>query len=580
MPMYELLSGARLSPLDGPFEILGDGATLGPAAQNRDNGPPLTPDSPTILPSSAMTTSTHATLGWIQPFGGDPVRGFELFLDSVYVTRVAASATSYAFTSVPNDSLPHVFSVDAVGSYATSARASITLQWNATPVNPPSPPTGLAYSNVTTTGASLAWTETAVASGAPAIASHNVRYANGVLLKAGIAAAGRTTNLTGLTEQTSYNGVYVTRVDVDGRESNASNTVTFTTQGSGGSTVATPVAGMNFRDTAFNARQYSDYRAWRLYNASQADSQSAISDGGPQTILGITDDSFDYSKSPGTAAQVGTAVQQYLVWLYEGTGSASRQNVEAHIGNGNEIDRDLSTGADVPQAYKDQMSAIWDVVTQTLPGGQRRFPKASTWVDMTQNNIRTGGSGPRFKSIARYLHGMACSMYPPGRDISKNQPDTPVFNPYSQYCDPVFAALLDWRTSGGVGGTSLTSQLTMFATWEFGIPVDHAELTGSVPNGDAKASTDFTVRPRYVAGGRDASGNNWVGFLQYVYNKCAAMGVDPREQCYWNMQSNVNIPDLLRSDAPAYTGGAKRNTGVSTETAWHDWTPGSRLADA
>lgn len=250
MPWYEIDSDGLPTIPVTPFEVVDDDGTLELSAkplQWKDNGVAVAPDPPTVLSSSAMPDATHATLNFAAPTGVGVNRGYEVFLDGVFVARIAATATTYSFSSVPNDSQPHVFSIRTVGAFQTSAFANATLQYNATPVAPPSPPTGLTYSNLTATSVSLAWSETPPAAGAPAIASHNVRYSGGVMLKSGIPASSRSANLTGLTENTPYNGVYVTRVDVDGRESNPSNTRSFTTPksivGGGVTTVPGQIAG-------------------------------------------------------------------------------------------------------------------------------------------------------------------------------------------------------------------------------------------------------------------------------------------------------------------------------------------------
>jgi hypothetical protein len=231
MPWYEVDSDGFPTIPVTPFEVVDNNGTLGLSVNAllwKDNGVAVAPDPPTILSSSNMPTATTAVLNFTAPTGA-VIRGYEVFRDGVFVTRISKTAVTYTFTGVPNDSQPHVFSIRTVGQRQTSAFANITLQFASTPVSPPSAPANLTVSNVTTTGASLSWTEQAVAPGDPAIASHNVRYAGGILLKSGIQAAARSTNLTNLTENTPYNGVYATRLDVDGRESNPSNTRSFTT---------------------------------------------------------------------------------------------------------------------------------------------------------------------------------------------------------------------------------------------------------------------------------------------------------------------------------------------------------------
>lgn len=573
MPMYEIQSGGVNKPVDGPYEIQSDGSRV--LLQNRDTGPPEAPEAPTILASSAMTSSTSATLNWAAPVSGPEVKGYEVLRDGAFRARLAATARTYTDSSVPGDSLPHVFGVRSVGALSTSVAAQITLQWAGNPQNPPSPPQNFNYSAATLqpTQVDVSWTEQAVGVGQPAIALHRVRYASGVLLKDSVPAAARTTTLTGLTQRTSYNGVYVTRVDVDGRESNPSNTVTFTTPSASGGVDHDPVMGIPFNNKYDQGRtQFTQWAAVRTYSVTE--SIGDFNKGGIVRVIGATFGPQDPSGASRTGgAQAATVLENALEDFYYGTGSAQRQNCEIHFATDNETDR----GAAPTSAYFNTVSLCRDVVWRRV-GGVRRYPKASMWIDLTQNNIRTNGSGPLFKPAARYLDGFACSMYPPGRDLSKQ---SPLFNPYSDYCDDVFATLADWRATGGVGGSSLASQLDQFATWEIGIPIDHANnpagpsgvgVTPGPTEGEPTAQTDITIRPRYFAGGRDRSGNNWVGFLQYTYNKLDAMGVRMREQLYWNQQSNPDIPNEFIHDAG--------KTNPDTEHAWRAWVPGSRLPDA
>jgi hypothetical protein len=560
---YEYTSGGGLQFLRW-YEVQPD-LTIGTVeVVFRDNGQIDTPDAPVInVTTSVLNSATSVTVNWAEPPSGPEVTGYEFWMDDVHRADTLPTVLTKTYTSVPNDGLVHKFQVAAqgAGGFRGAFSGALLLQWTGTPVQPPPAPTSLTRSNLQPTSVQLSWTQPAVPVGDPAVASFNVRYGSGTLLRGGIPAAQTTTTVTGLTEQTTYTGVFVESVNTTGQVSAPSNTLTFTTPQSTGSGFGVPVMGMNFRDQADEPRQFDDYKAWRVYNNSTSDTQTIISRGGPTVIVAVTDPGTDcQSNSPAVCA---SGVLAYLTWLYEGTGSSTRQNVEAHICLGNEIDAGNYT-QNVLDAHAQVRTVIWQ-----LSGGVRRFPKASLWCDMTQNNIRTNGSGVTFKPIAKHLDGFACSMYNPGRSVNNNGP---TWNAYSTYCDAVFTCLADWRASGGVGGASLVGQLDSFATWECGNPIDQATSAG-----DATASTNFSIRPRYFAGGRDSAGTTWVGFLNYVYNKCTAAGVSMREQCYWNHQSASDKPNPLVHDATGVPSGSRVNSGIDLETAWHNWTPGSTL---
>jgi hypothetical protein len=248
LPIYEVSSGGGLIPLDGPFEVLADGVTLGPPLQWRDNGPLPVPGPPSLHTTGAatdptdLTSRTVAELNWDAPVGGPAVTGYEVFRDDVLVTgALTEEDLTYTNSGLPTATPERtfVFEVRAVGVYGPGPFSNaVVLQWSGTPTQPPSPPYNLTFSNLLPTSVSLSWAEDAVAGGALAIAGHRVYYAPSVLLKGGpgdlILPNVRTTSVTGLTEDTTYTGVYVTRYDTDGNESGGSNTRTFSTPSTGG----------------------------------------------------------------------------------------------------------------------------------------------------------------------------------------------------------------------------------------------------------------------------------------------------------------------------------------------------------
>ena len=74
-----------------------------------------------------------------------------------------------------------------------------------------------------------------------------------------------------------------------------------------------------------------------------------------------------------------------LEWMYYGTGSAARQDIETRVANGNEVDRDYTTGT-LPSTVISTWAAMWAVVHELNGDGTRRYPKASMGVDLTIGN--------------------------------------------------------------------------------------------------------------------------------------------------------------------------------------------------
>ena len=110
-------------------------------------------------------------------------------------------------------------------------------------------------------------------------------------------------------------------------------------------------------------------------------------------------------------------------------------------------------------------------------------------------------------------------------------------------------------------------------------------------SGEPTDLTNFSIRPRYLAGGIDSTGKDWAGFLQYVLDKLDAINCIMREQLYWNQQSAEDKPNQLWHDQQSRAWDARalpapctsQNSFGSTranpdsETAWFNWTPGARL---
>jgi chitodextrinase len=129
------------------------------------------------------------------------VKNYNVYRNGVYVVTVGATSTSYTFSNLPFNETHQVtiLAIDDVGNRsAQSVALSVATIFTSDPT-PPSAPTNLVSTNVTTTGFRVTWT---ASTDNIAVTAYNV-YRNGVYVAT---VSGTTTsyNLTGLTAGTTY----------------------------------------------------------------------------------------------------------------------------------------------------------------------------------------------------------------------------------------------------------------------------------------------------------------------------------------------------------------------------------------
>lgn len=591
---FEYQGGGEVIPLFLEGEYNADGTvealTVGDVPEPVDISLPLAP----TITDAVMDTQTSATINWVAPnnVGRPPITAYNIYREddggaAVLIDTVDDLVLTYQDTGMPTDSPEIIFgftvaAVNADGEGLVSNK--VLLQWDAvvTP-QPPQAPFGLNYGSVTQTGATLTWSFVP-----DATVTKQGLFRNGVLFRDNLDPNAITYNLTGLTASTAYNNMTMRRWNSEGWSS-FSNPVSFSTLGSGAIT-QDPVLGQSVPLPSAAPPYRTQIPAIRVYDTSVLISR--FNDYSPR-VIGFTDDQAQSNNGTGENLNYVDTVENVLINFYEGSGSSAREDCELHIANGNEIDRDWQSGS-LSSQFIAVYEGLRDVVHQTT-GGVRRFPNASVWVDLTANNIRQYGAGPRFKPIARYLDGFAASFYPAGRTISTTganpnpliQYDPASYpagsiwdgnnrNAYSFYIDPIFEALADWRATGSASGGSLVGQLDQVACWEIGIPIHHS-LSGDNQSNYVRTgadATDLTQKPRYLVGGARTSGPtnqryDMKGFLNYVYDWCVDLDVSMREMLYWNQQSNAAIPNKWETDYG--------KTDPDSVTAWYQWSPGYRL---
>lgn len=530
--MYEVVGtppNHTLRPLNGPYEVSGAlTIDVTKPLQPKDSGESQAPDPPVIHSAAdpsptAMLTRTSAQVNWDAPITGVQAVQWEVWRDNALVTTVNASVLTYTETGLPTATPERIFaySVRGVGPSGPGGySATVTLQWNATPPQVPTAPLTLVRSNLTDTSVSLTWTEDVDAT----VTKHTVRSSTGTVMKDNIAPDVLTTSLTGLSANTAYT-VYVTRTNGVG-ESGPSPSRSFTT--TGGPPQGIPLMGVS---TTSTDHKFAQWDVVRTYNFSQA--AGDVSSYGA-VVCALTDG----GTSPQGGQAAANALDAFLLQFYGKTGAPSAHvNVEIHFAHGNEIAKDAPyLSGTLPAAFVNTYALSRPVID--------KYDKASLWVDMTQDKIRNNGAGPRFKAIAQYLDGMACSMYPPGRN---SQPT--VFTAYATYSQEPLDTVIDWHASFPI--------CSRFATWEWGTPVDHCTAWGANAGGAVTGSTDLTKRPSYTT-----------GYLDYVYAYLTAAGVEMGPQVYWDNQTSqaaFGPPNQLFHDNGLVT--------PDTATAWHNWVP-------
>ena len=528
-------------------------------------GDTTTPPAPNA--SGSMLTRTSAQIDWTAPdmTGLPPLTGWNVYRDGVQVgSTLAVGTLTLTETGLPTSTSPErtfVYTVRGVNADgAGDSSNAVTLQWLGVIVQVPSAPTGFSRGAPAMTSVQLSWLETADAT----VDKHGL-YEGNVLVRDNIDSAALTYTYAGLTPGSVHSSVNIRRHN-SGGWSPASNNLTFTTPS------VPPVTQDATIGTSINGRWpsfYNDWKAARVYKIS--DVISTFTANPTLQIMAVTDDQ-GVSRSSGAAgaAQVLGMLNNFY---YGGTGNtpiASRAQVEIHWANGNEVDREYQTGT-LPANVIDTWRLMYNAVHTELSPGVRRFPRASMGVDLTIGNVKTAGSGPRFKAIAQYCDFMAASFYPPGR-----QPFPKIFSRYTDFVDPLIDVATDWNAT--------YPTMTMVACWEIGMPIDHSNPDGSPNNG---GTTNWSIRPRFMAGGRASGptgvttiqpmGSNYEGFLNYLYRLCVERNLILKEILYWNEQSNPDIPNPFENDE--IPSSPNPTSGPDLVTAWHDWTPGSRLPD-
>ncbi|MBU7316392.1 glycosyl hydrolase family 18 protein [Paenibacillus oleatilyticus] len=184
------------------------------------------PTAPTGV-SASNVTSTSVSLTWTASTDNVGVTGYDVYQGSTLVGSVAT--TSYTVSGL-TPSTSYTFTVkakDAAGNVSAASNAiSVKTNGTSNDTTPPTAPTGVSASNVTSSSVTLTWTASTDNVG---VTGYDVYQ--GSTLVGSVATTSYT--VTGLTASTSYTFT-VKAKDAAGNVSAASNAVTVTTSGNGG----------------------------------------------------------------------------------------------------------------------------------------------------------------------------------------------------------------------------------------------------------------------------------------------------------------------------------------------------------
>jgi subtilisin family serine protease/chitodextrinase len=253
---YSLTDGGTALASGGSF----GSSEATPFCVSSGGGDTTPPSTPTSLSAINITTNS-ATLTWNASSDNVGVTGYNVYQGSTLLGSVGgtsanitglAEATQYTFS---------VTATDAAGNESGAASTTFTTQSTAD-TSPPTRPTNLAASNITTSSLDLSWNASSDNVG---VTGYNV-YQGSTLLGN---VTGTGASITGLAEATQYT-FSVTATDAAGNESSAASTTatTLSSGGGGGGQVETIFASFfetgwdNWNDGGSDCFRYSGSRSY------------------------------------------------------------------------------------------------------------------------------------------------------------------------------------------------------------------------------------------------------------------------------------------------------------------------------
>ncbi|MFO7448144.1 MAG: fibronectin type III domain-containing protein [Ignavibacteriaceae bacterium] len=204
-----------------------NGGTMPSFVVSGSAGDTTPPTTPTGLASSNVTSSS-VNLTWNASTDDIGVTGYDIYQNGVFNKNVSGTSTTMAGLNPSTAYSFYVRAKDAANNASgNSNTVNITTLGGGGDTIPPSTPTGLASSNVTSSSVNLTWNASTDDVG---VTGYDI-YQNGVFNKN---VSGTSATMSGLSAATAYS-FYVRAKDAAGNASGNSNTVNITT--SGGSSI-------------------------------------------------------------------------------------------------------------------------------------------------------------------------------------------------------------------------------------------------------------------------------------------------------------------------------------------------------
>lgn len=544
----------------------------GADVSNPGGGGPPPPPSIT----GSMPTRTSSSIAWaIDPsFSGAPVTSWDVQRrqDGGAWATVSGSPFAAATTTLSQTGLatatPEIlweYQVRGINGDGTGDWSSaFGLQWQTTVQNGPTAPTNTSWGEVTDTTAIITWdasTDSAVI---------DQRITNGtVVLASGIGASVRQFTVTGLTVNTAYTNIQVSRRNLSGF-STKSAAISITPR----ARVLSPIMGCSASDNDHGGTE--DWDAWRVYTRSAMLSLANRTGTTRPVALAYSVDGppLGSNGNVGVSTMTYTAVYDYVKseldnFYYGGTGQthSARWGIKLYWLNGNENSDKGSNTLALPHTaagianFVTSQRALYDAVHLIdATTGNRRYPDARAGSDPTQNHELSGIVADWLHPSARYHDFVVWSMYPAGRGAGLDDPHS---------TDPRY----DWpsfkesdRTSRQPGFLIRcfyrTAQAQAQARIDRNDPTFELEI-GCGEVGIASDPSDHTTRPYY------ATHAIWGGIMKLAQQYDISLG----PVLWWDNMTSTRAPHNILSDEPPnsdHGGDNTKTANPSTREAWQN----------
>lgn len=232
------------------MELFIDGISI--TAQG-GGGDTQAPTAPTNLASSNVQ-STSLTLNWTASTDNVGVTNYNIYRNNTFLGSTGNNSTTFNVTGLTASTSYSFFvrALDAAGNISANSNTInvTTTAGGGNDTQPPSTPTNLAASNITSTSLTLNWTASTDNVG---VTNYNIYRNNNYLASTGSSAT--TFNVVGLTASTTYS-FFVRALDAAGNLSNASTSINATTTSGGGGGTAYTTENANLPSVDWQSQNF------------------------------------------------------------------------------------------------------------------------------------------------------------------------------------------------------------------------------------------------------------------------------------------------------------------------------------